>query len=116
MLPQPLTEVEHRPGVDGVSVFLIGKKGVPFQMISGVDVDDRAAAEAAIRDYSAMPGTIVDLIWNGVNYTAEHNTKFTVLAVEGVLAVRVTAATGGVSTGKQFWVSAIWSLIAFEAP
>lgn len=114
MLPKQMTEVESRPGVDGVSVLLFGKKGVPFQMISGVDVDDREAAEEKLRAYGELSGQIVEVVWNGVNYTAYHNTKFVVLFVDGVLMKRLSAASGGLSTGKQFWVSAVWTLVGFD--
>ncbi|MBK8916457.1 MAG: hypothetical protein IPM64_17970 [Phycisphaerales bacterium] len=114
-LPQQLTEIEERPGVDGLSVLLIGKKGLPFQMQSGVDVDDRDAAENAIREYHDLVGSLVDVVWNGLNYTAIHNTKYAVLApLEGVSVHRLTAAVGGVSTSKGFWVSAIWTLVPID--
>lgn len=114
MLPQQMTEIEERPGADGVSVLLTGKKGLPFQMASGRDVDDREAAEATLRAYANMPGEIVNIVWNGVDYSAEHEVKFVVLAPVEVRMQRLAAASGGLSTSKGYWVAALWNLIAFK--
>ena len=114
MLPQQMTEIEERPGTDGVSVLLTGIKGLPFQMASGRDVDDRDAAEATIRAYAEMPSQIVSIVWNGVDYAAEHGVKFVVLAPVETRIQRVTAAVGGLSTSKGYWVAALWNLVAFK--
>lgn len=114
-LTQQWTEIEQRPGVDGLSVLLLGEKGVPFQMESGVDVDDLSAAMDALSSYHEKVGQVVDVVWNGVNFTATHQTKYVVITpLETVAPIRMTAARGGISTGKQYWVSALWTLIPIK--
>jgi len=113
-LVQQITEIEERPGTDGISVLLTGRKGRPFQMRSGVDVDDLESAHIALRDYHDAPGQLVHVVWNDIHFTAVHSTQYAVLAVEGIEFRRLSAASGGISTSKQYWVSAFWTLVPFE--
>jgi hypothetical protein len=104
-----------RPGVDGCSVRRDGKQGRPFTLVSGVDVDNRAAAEAKQTDYRDLVGTVQDLVWNDTDYNATHGMQYVVLDVHDITITRVSAAAGGLSTSKNFWVGAVWDLIPVAA-
>jgi len=118
-IPQEITESEVRAGVDGVSVILLGKKCVPFQMESGVDVSSFSDAMAKQAAYNAMVGQIKNLIWNGREYLQDHGCRYVVLHVSNIRIIRLTAAVGGLqgtSGGQRYFVRATWDLIAFEVP
>lgn len=114
VIPTQMTEIDARPGVDGISVILLGEKGVPFQMVGGVDVDDRYSAESLIENYAQFGGEITSMTWRGINFSAIHSMKFIVLAVTDYSIAQCAAAAGGFSTNKAFWVSSVWNLVGIR--
>ena len=95
-----------RPNVDGVAVRVIGQRGVKFQIYTGVDVDDAAAAEALAATYKALQGTLVTVV-------DAHGQTHTYIAVHHVDIVRkrpLANAVGGLSALAGYWVDAAWTL------
>ena len=97
-----------RPNVDGIAYRKIGKRALPFQMISVVDVDSASAAQSLLLNYKAMQGalqTIEDDTGEEWPYTA-------ILQVEHISTKKIKSAVGGISTNKEYLLTCRWSMQA----
>jgi hypothetical protein len=109
---QETTMPIERPGVDGSIVMRLGTRGSPFQMISGVDAENKSGADNAQDAYGRMVGfKRYDLIWANTNYTDAHQTKFIVLDVQVQRIKRLAIVVGGINAGGNFWVEVLWTLL-----
>jgi len=95
-----------RPNAHGSAIRLLGQRGPIFQLLTGVDVDDAAAAEVEATAYKALVGTLQSVV-------DQHSQTHTNVAVLGVDVTRKTAlavAVGGLSSSAGYWVEATWKL------
>lgn len=115
-IPQEFTACEMREGVSGVAVVKLGTKCEPFQMESCADVATLADAEQKRATYNSYVGEIKNLVWNGRNYTSDHNCRYVVLHVSNIRIKRCAVAVGGLlgSGSTRFLVYATWDLVAQE--
>ena len=101
-----------RPGVDGSLVMRTGQRGKPFQMVSGVDVQNKSGADNAQDAYGKMVGfRRFEMTWANSNYTDLHQTRFIVLDVKVQKVKRLGAVVGGVNANSNFWLEALWTLL-----
>ena len=98
--------------MDGTGIIRTGKRGQPFEMISGVDVATKAAAESLVASYrSILNQGRYTLVWGGTNYQAAHNTLYVPLHLEPQMIQSCSGMTGGFVTGSGFWVEILWTLV-----
>ena len=113
ILPAMDGEIVQRVGVDGTSIQRIGRKGHPFPMRSGVDVQNFSKANTLLRDYlEAQNQQALPLVWGGVNYEAEFGVLYIPVRVEPIRIRRIIGAAGGLRNGDATaWLEALWTLV-----
>ena len=99
---EPIT----RPNIDGVAYRVVGQRGGPFRMLSIVDVDDDAAAEALADTYKALIGTLVTVL----DDHGQTHTNIVVLDSRILRKQPVKQAGGGLSTSQGYLVTTVWTL------
>lgn len=111
LLPAIESQVLQRPGVDGTLIQRTGKKAQPFDMRSGVDVQNFSVANDLLAEYLAIQNDDARvLIWGGVNYSLEYSVLYVVLRVVPIRIRRISAATGGLTPYAEAWLEALWTL------
>lgn len=111
--------VVQRPGVDGTGFIRLGSKGQPFQAVSVVDVDTFANAVALAASYQSLArDEAYELVWCGVNFSTAHGTRYFVVDVQPPVVERCSVSSGGLASGGQATVEAVWTLVPvhYEAP
>lgn len=111
-VPQPLgeaVETVRRPGLDGYDVRKLGKQADVAVMESAVDVADASAVATKKAAYKAIKGTVVTVVDETGNSTAN-------VLVENYAVIgekRMAQMIGGVnvSAGSSgYWLTARWFL------
>lgn len=107
------TQIVERAGVKGTGLLLTGERGVPFEMVSGVDNDSLEAGLDTLTLYQGLIGQDAqNLWWGGVNYRTAYNTVFLVVDCVPLECRKVTGAAGGLSSQRGAWIRALWTLVA----
>ena len=108
------TETQQRRGVDGVSIWDTGKRGVPIRLRAQVDVDDRNAGQEELEKYTRLIGkNPVNITWNDFPFEGQ-NVKFAILNVTRASRggnVNIKTAVGGLSDNAGALVTSIWTVI-----
>lgn len=110
-VPSEQLEIVDRPGVDGLGFWRTGVRGMPFELVSGVDVQHLGAGQQKRLAYAALIGSNplslvqYDVHWDQVEL------RFVVLDVETQIR-EIAALVGGFSQASRAWVRARWTLIA----
>lgn len=115
--PHEHLSLERKPGVDGVTVWQLGKAGEPFSLVSSVNPPDIAAADALLVQYQALIGASpqnvkwANSVLNGI--------KVCVLDVqpidEGMFATLTSVggiAAAGANTAAFLY--AVWTLLPID--
>lgn len=110
LLPREQCEVINRPGVDGTAVLRTGKRSDPFSMRAFVDVASLAVVPLATQSYQALIGTVVNVIWQDVDYQATYGVKFAVLDCVVSRSARLLARAGGAVSGSTAYLEVVWTL------
>lgn len=103
-------EVETRAGVNGHSLWLTGKRGMPFSVRTIVDVATVTAGGLLMAQYEAVVGSQATVVYAGVPF----NKTFDVLNVAPVENRKILLGIGGVSGTSGALLVADWSLVAIE--
>lgn len=115
--PDPLKEevlVLSRPGVDGVAVWKIGKRGQKFTLRSVCDARDIAHARDLFCQYKALIGADpVSLTWADLPL-ANESAKVVVLDVRAATLKTILGGVGGLNPPSTGWVECDWDLVAVE--
>lgn len=83
---QTVVEVDHRPGVDGNSLWQSRVSAEPFQMVSMVDCQNLTHADELLNEYADLiDGDPVTMTYAGVDYAAHYK-----VAVQRVELIQVT--------------------------
>lgn len=99
----------NRPGVNGTAVLLTGQRADAFQMRSLVDMTSLATLPAAIKAYSELIGTVVEIEWQGVDFAVEHDTKYVVMDVVQLRSGRLSARAGGLVSNSTAYLELLWT-------
>lgn len=100
----------NRLGVDGTAILLTGKRAEPFQMRSLVDIASLAILPLAVRTYTDLIGQAVEVHWQGIDFAADHETKYVVLDVVPSKSGRLLAHSGGLVSGSTAYLELLWTL------
>ena len=95
-----------RPNVDGIAYRKTGKRALPFQMISTVDVDSAEDAKDLLLDYKLLQGSL----WTIEDDTGKEWENVAVIEIEHLYTRKIEGAVGGVSTNKEYLMACRWSL------
>ena len=105
-------EIITRPGVDGIILRRLGKRGKPFDLISREDVASLTAGRQGISAYKDMiGGDAVVVIQNGVTLAPD----YFVVAVRPLRLRAIATATGGLNPPSNAWLECAWTLVAQDA-
>lgn len=115
VLPQESAEVLERPGVDGVGLKFLGRRGRPFTLHSRVDAQSLEDAHVAGRNYQQLVnnGILYSVAQHDVDYT-NFGVEFAVLAVENLRIRAAWILRGGLFPPSLGWIEADWTLVALE--
>lgn len=102
---QNLEEIT-RPNVDGIAYRKTGKRALPFQMISIVDVESAQDAQDTLLDYKELQGTL-QTIEDDTGKTWE---DVAILQVEHISTRKIESAVGGISSNKEYLLTCRWSM------
>jgi hypothetical protein len=101
-----------RPGVEGVAVWRVGKRGIKFTLRSTVDAESHAHARQLFAAYAAtIGGEPVELVWDGLEMTDE-GFKVIVLDVRPVEIKAIIGGVGGLNYPSEGWCVCDWDLVA----
>ncbi|NJO56293.1 MAG: hypothetical protein HC834_08060 [Rhodospirillales bacterium] len=107
--PMEATEVERRAGVDGQTVYLLGKHGQEFSAHSFVDCDNLTAALQLRDAYMAKIGNIYPIRWGEIIFP--YQVQILAVTTEERSVRRLLNCVGGVSSGKGAFLQATWQLL-----
>lgn len=110
LVPREQCEVINRPGVDGTGVMKMGRRSEPFQMRAFVDVLSLAIVPTAVQSYQSLIGTVVNVVWQDVDYAANYGCRYAVLDCVCQSSRRVLARAGGAVSGSTAVVEILWTL------
>ena len=114
--PKGQPQVLARPGVDGVGIWRTGERGVPFEMVSQVDMPDMATARRVFKLYvESIEQNPVPLIQDDYDYAAE-GFNVVVLDVQERQRHALATSTGGLNLPSLAYLEAAWVLIAVPVP
>lgn len=104
-------DIEARPGVEGVHLFNLGKRGKPFQVETVVDVTNVLAAGVLMTYYEQMIGGVYPVMFATWAMPKMYCVLDVVPIPEGTrqILLGVGGTGGGVSYGI---LHAVWTLIA----
>lgn len=95
------TSIVLRPGVPGVGIIDMARRGRPFPLMTRIDVASHAAGEALRKTYSdAIAGDALDLVLAGVNYSEIQQTQYVILSVNETQIIPHFNAIGGLNGGR----------------
>lgn len=100
------TQLQTRPGVDDVAVWLTGRRGEPFTMQSVVDTDTFAQTTTLMQAYRDLVGTAQRML-----YASQDMGIVMVLDVKRVEAIRMASKSGGLSALGGGLLTAEWTLV-----
>lgn len=112
--PAQHLEVEHRAGVDGISIARLGVQGVPFRMLSQVDQASYSKARREFIKYQKLQGDEPQLLIHNNLVSTDEDYKVQVLRVwitPGGLR-RIAGASGGLNSPSLAMLECEWELIA----
>lgn len=107
------TDLEIRPGVDGVYVWLTGTRGEPFEVQTVTDVNSAQDAVVLMQFYEALVGTVVPVMF--ANWIMPK--QYVVLNVRPIpdQCRQVLVGIGGTGGGPSYGIlAASWTLVATE--
>lgn len=120
---QPLPDLEEvdvvaRPGVNGVGLWKLGKRGSPFTIVSKVDAITKIRARALYASYKQLiAADPVVLVWSSINLRVTEEFLVAVLDViptpgpsGGVRGLG--SASGGLNPPSLGFIACQWTLIA----
>lgn len=109
---QQQPQVIVRPGVDGVSFWLTGSRGVPFTVRTRVDCESKDDAFAKRYEYSQVVGVgKLPMVWGDQSMFLEDNAQVMVLAVRPIVCRELLASSGGLNSPSEGYLEAEWDLI-----
>jgi hypothetical protein len=121
VIPKQAVAIMDRPGIDGSEKILLGKKGVPFALVSQVDQASYQAAKETLLEYQDLIAEdSVALVQAGVD-SEQLGYRVQVLNVNeapgGCRPIR-GAVGNALNQPSEAFLEAIWELIAvpFTAP
>ena len=110
--PRTILSLDERPGVAGTEVTDEGIKGRPFMLMSWVDCEDFAAAEATYIEYLALIGQdSVSMVQGGVASETE-GYSIKVLNVRKLYSGTIVPGPGGLNPPSQAILECEWELLA----
>lgn len=107
------TDLETRPGIDGVYVWLTGTRGEPFEVQTVTDIQSATDSIQLLQLYEAMVGTVQPVMF--ANWVMPK--KYTVLNVRPIpeQCRQVLLGIGGTTNGTSYGIlAASWTLISSE--
>lgn len=110
LVPREQCEVINRPGVDGTGVMKMGRRSEPFQMRAFVDVLNLNIVPTAVQSYQSLIGTVVNVVWQDLDYGAAYGCRYAVLDCVCQSSRRVLARAGGAVAGSTAVVEILWTL------
>ncbi len=109
LLPTEKHQAITRPGVEGTGFILHGRRGEPFDMRSYVDLLF-LDIPSRTQDYHDLVGTVVDVVWQSVDYRSQFRIRYFVANVMIVRSGKLTAYSGGQTSGGNAYLEATWTL------
>lgn len=101
-VPKKQSVTIMRPGVPGVLIIDMAKRGVPFLLPTLVDVSGRSNAEILLKAYrDAILVDQLDLIWSDINYASAHGVRFVITDVVDARIEPVAQTSGGLVGGNH---------------
>ena len=106
------TEIESRAGVDGVFVWLNGKRGEPFEVVTFADAPTFNDANILIQQYEQTVGALANVTFGGIDQPKQ-------VAILNVRPISdqvkaVVLGVGGLNTESYAIAMASWTLITTD--
>lgn len=109
--------IDQRPGVDGTTITRTGRRGVPFRMVSFVDLAAFSDVPTKLSRYQELiTGDPQQIIWAGQDGIAQPVPfQVQVLAVDMIRGGPMHGAFGNALNPPSLaYIECIWTLVAIE--
>lgn len=106
----------QRPGVDNAELIDLGYPSREFELLSLEDLEKYEDAPDRVKLYLEQVGQLLDIAWNGINYTEQYQTRFKLVDVQPVIHKRIGVSSGGINDNPEAILKCLWRFITFKIP